>query len=116
MNLFMKTHKLHCQDPWFSLIADGKKSVEGRKNLARFRSWQPGDILVFYCGKRSFKTRITALRRYDLLENYLVAETIERALPGVKTISEGIDVYLQWSTLQEIKALGFLGIEIELLQ
>lgn len=111
----MNTHKLHCQDPWFSLIAEGKKSVEGRKNLASFRSWQPGDTLVFYCGERSFKTRIMALRRYDSLEDYLITETLERVLPGVKTISEGIATYLQWSTLQEIKALGFLAIEIELL-
>src|SRR5687767_200288 len=97
------THRLHCQDPWFTLIKEGKKPVEGRKNLPLFKSWQPQDTLIFYLGDQSFKTTITALRRYKALEDYLRTETLARTLPGVASVAEGVDIYLQWSTKEEIE-------------
>lgn len=109
----MKIHRLHCQDPWFSLIESGKKCVEGRKNLPKFCNWKPGDIVIFYLGTKDFKTRIRAIRQYYSLEDYLTTETLERVLPGVKTLEEGIQIYLQWSTLEEIGRFGFLAIEVE---
>lgn len=109
----MKTHRLHCQDPWFSLIESGKKSIEGRKNLPQFQSLNAGDIIIFYLGTKSFKTRIRDIRYYNSLENYLLTETLQRTLPGIKSLEEGIQIYLQWSTQKEIETLGFLAIEVE---
>lgn len=110
----MKIHRLHCQDPWFSLIRSGKKLIEGRKDLPTFKDWQPGDTIIFYLGNRSFKRKIAALRRYKSLEGYLQSETLERTLPGVSSIAEGVDIYLQWSTKEEIERMGFLAIEVSL--
>lgn len=110
----MKTHRLHCQDPWFTLIRTGKKPVEGRKDLPKFQSWSIGDLLIFDLDHQSFRTRIVGLNRYKTLEDYLRTETLERTLPGVKTIEEGILTYLKWSSREEIEKFGFLAIEIEL--
>lgn len=109
----MKTHHLHCQDPWFTLIKEGKKPIEGRKNLPQFKKWLPGDILIFYLNNQSFQTQITAFRHYKTIESYLQHETLQRALPGIQTMEEGIRIYYQWSTEAEIKKYGFLAIEVK---
>jgi len=111
-----KTHELHCQDPWFTLIRNGKKIVEGRKNLAKFKSWAPGDIIIFKFKHNFFKAQITAMRRYKSLEEYLDCEGISKVLPGINTKEEAIKIYLQWSSLEEIKKYGFLAIEIRLIK
>ena len=109
-----KTHRLHCQDPWYSLIKSGKKTVEGRKNLPKYASWRPGDTLVFELHGDEFETCIVAIRHYKSLEDYLKAETVERVLPRISETSDAIKVYLQWSTREEIQQLGFLAIEVQL--
>lgn len=108
----MKTHRLHCQDPWFTFIKNGIKSVEGRKNLPTFLSWQPKDKVVFFLGNNQFNTEIVALRRYNSLEDYLTNEKVEKVLPGITSLSEAIRIYLQWSSKEEIEQLGFLAIEV----
>lgn len=110
-----KTHTLHCQDPWFTLIKEGKKPVEGRKDNARFRDWKVGDTIVFTLGDASFRTRIAYIHRYASIEDYLNGETLARALPGVPTLEEGVRIYLQWSTREEVAERGFVGIGVELI-
>lgn len=110
----MKPHYLHCQNPWFSLIRDGKKTVEGRKNLPKFNFWQKGDYLIFQCGHEEFLTRIVDIRQYKTLQEYLKTEGFQRVLPGVQSFDEAIRIYQQWSTQAEIDKFGFLAIEIEL--
>lgn len=64
---------------------------------------------------KTFRAVVTGVNRYEApgaLEKYLKGETLERALPGVKTIEEGMEKYLQWSTMEEIEKYGMLGIQV----
>lgn len=112
----MKTHRLHCQDPWFTFIENGRKRVEGRKNLPKYQSWSPGDVIVFYLEAREFNTVIKDMRHYKNLKDYLLTEGIDKVLPGINSLQDAMAVYLQWSTPKEIERDGFLAIEIELLR
>ena len=107
-------HKIHCQEPWFSLIRQGKKPVEGRKASPSYKSIKVDDTIEFFGGQESFICVVEAINRYSSLEEYLRCETLERALPGVKTMDEGIRIYLQWSTREQINKHGFLGIQVRL--
>lgn len=111
----MKKHHLYCQKPWFNLIRNGKKTVEGRKNLPKFLLWRPNDHLIFQLNDEQFLTRIIDLRRYNGLAEYLNAEGFHKVLPGVKSFDEAMHIYWQWSTKEEIAKYGFLAIEVELL-
>lgn len=106
-------HKMHCQEPWFSLIRQGKKPVEGRKASSNYRKIKAGDIIEFFCEQERFSCFVESINHYDSLEQYLENETLQRALPGVKTLAEGISIYLQWSTPEEITRHGFLGIQVK---
>lgn len=109
------SHTLHCQDPWFSLMKNGKKLVEGRKNSAKNSQIKAGDTIVFYFHNEQFLTQVTEVRKYVSLEAYLHDVTVEKALPGIPTFEEAVHTYLQWNSQEEIEELGFLGIFIKVL-
>ncbi|MFA6916126.1 MAG: ASCH domain-containing protein [Parachlamydiales bacterium] len=108
----MALFTIHCEDPWFSYIRQGIKPVEGRKNTHSYRKIKVGDQIKFINGTDSFIANVTEIREYSSLEKYLEDVTLEKALPGVETIEEGLNIYYQWSTEEKIKQYGFLGIFI----
>lgn len=106
--------KMICFDPWFSFIKDGIKSVEGRKNSPTYSSLEVGDLIEFINGDEHFTARVVELRTYATLEEYLLDVTYQKAVPGVTSLEEAINIYLQWSAQEEIERYGFLGIFIAL--
>jgi len=109
----MKTFNIHCEDPWFSFIRQGIKTVEGRKGTHLYKNIQSGDQIHFTNGTESFKAEVSEVRRYDSLEQYFEDATLERALPGVKSLEEGLAIYHQWCTKEQIERYGFLGISLK---
>ena len=109
----MPTFNIHCDDPWFSYIRQGVKPVEGRKKTHSYKKIIAGDFIIFSNGKESFKVLVTEVREYDSLEQYFEDVTLEKALPGIATIEEGLNIYYQWTTEEKIKQYGFLGIFVK---
>lgn len=106
----MATFSIHCADPWFTHILEGRKPVEGRKNTHTYHKIQQGDTICFTNGKKSFEADVIEIRKYSTLEDYFADVTLEKALPDVATLEEGIAIYLQWSTEAQIQQYGFIGI------
>lgn len=102
--------KLMCDDPWFSYIRNGIKPVEGRKNSPKHQKIHVGCLIEFSNGKETFLASVTEIKSYTSLEEYLYDVTFQKALPGVSSFEEAVNVYTQWNTLDEIKKVGFLGI------
>lgn len=110
-----QVHQLSCVEPWFSLLKSGQKPVEGRMKEAMFDQYCLGDIIEFSSEKNDdrFTVRITQIKTYPSLEEYLNTVTIEKAVPGTRNIAEAMAVYHQWYTPQQIQQNGFLGIFVE---
>lgn len=107
---------IYCSEPWFSLIREGRKPVEGRKCSPSWSGVSVGDVLVFQNGDESFRARVVKVNHYDApdaLQKYLQGEGLDRALPGVTSIEEGERIYLQWSTREEIDQYGMMGIQVQ---
>lgn len=109
----MNTINMHCEDPWFSYLRRGIKPVEGRKNTPAYQDIKVGDKINFSNGKDSFMADVVEIRTYSSLEQYLEDVSIEKALPGVKSLQEALDIYHQWSTEEKIRQYGFLGIFVK---
>lgn len=105
--------ELHCDEPWFSYIRKGIKPVEGRKNSPKYQKIQINDLIDFSNGNDHFRAIVTEIRSYPSLEDYLNDVTIQKALPNISSLEEAIDIYHQWSTPDEIRKHGFLGIFIK---
>lgn len=111
---FPKTHQLHCQEPWFSLLRSGKKKVEGRKNSAKYHTIAVQDTIEFYCDDERFTCTVTALKMFQSIEDYLHTVTFQAALPGIQSFEEAVRIYQQWNTPEEIEQHGFLAIFIQI--
>lgn len=108
--------EIYCQEPWFSKIKNGLKKIEGRKYSTKYASLKNGEILKFLCEQQSFLTEVVKVVHYHTLEDYLVSEGIENALPGIDTFSEALNIYLGFNSREQLdKAGGFLAIHLKVL-
>ena len=74
---------------------------------------EKGDTITFLHKKRSFNCKITSIHHYDTFENYLTKETLQKCLPSIDTIEEGVDVYRQFYSPENEKKYGILAIRIK---
>lgn len=120
----MTTHYLSILNPkecpTYTFIKEGIKTVEGRKNSEKYQAYKKGDTLIFTCDGEELKTEITYIHRYKTVEDYLRRETLKKALPCVKTVKEGVEIYNLWTKKKDREKLrkkygfGFLGIGVKL--
>lgn len=103
-----------CIEPWFSLIKQGTKSIVGRKNCPEYQKMQVGDHIEFINVETQarLQVRVTEIRRYSSIENYLQDVGIDKAVPVAQSFEEALKIYHQFDTPQEIARDGFLGIFI----
>ncbi len=109
--------EIHCEEPWFTKIKQGIKTVEGRKFSNKFASLKSGEILKFCCANDSFLTQVIKVVPYKSLDDYLHSEGITRLLPGIENFQEALEVFLGFNTNEELDAVGgFLAIHIKVME
>lgn len=108
--------------PLLDYIKNGTKTVEGRKNSSTYHNIKKDDIIIFKTkGETDVYAKVTYVNKYKTLEDYLKTETIEKTLPCVKSLEEGIQMYNRWSSekerneLKEKYGYAFLGIGISVI-
>lgn len=101
----MTTHELPVSEPWFSLIKLGHKTREGRINKTKSASINIGDLVLFTNNElgvfRKFTVEIKNIVYYDDFQSYLENETLEKCLPCIDTIEDGLKVYYKYYTKYE---------------
>jgi ASC-1-like (ASCH) protein len=113
----MTTYIQHLSEPWFSLIKLNIKKVEGRLNKGTFAKMKIGDYIIFensdFDLKRTVKVKIKNIIEYESFKQYLEKEKLERCLPGISNINDGIKIYRKYySKSQEIE-FKILAIKIK---
>ncbi len=109
----MTTHNFHTKEPWFSLIRQGIKTVEGRKATHLFKKIKVGDKIHFTNGTDNFMAVVEDVRQYPSVEKYLEETTLEKSLPGIKTMEEALEIHYLWSAKDNINEYGFIGIFVK---
>lgn len=105
-------------EPWFSLILLGLKTVEGRKNKGRFKDMKIGDIVEWKNNDfkpRSVLTEIVGKAEYSTFREYIETEGLEKCLPSIQSIDNGIDVYFKYYTKEEEKKFGVVAIRLKVI-
>jgi len=96
----MTTYQKKLSEPWFSLIKLGIKTVEGRLNDGDFEKMKVGDHYLFTNNdlgfERKFKIEIKKISYYENFKIYLETETLEKCLPGIENIKDGLEVYYKY--------------------
>ncbi|ALV62542.1 ProFAR isomerase-like protein [Thermococcus sp. 2319x1] len=98
------------QEEYLKLIKEGKKKIEGRLYDEKRRQIKPGDVIVF---EGRLKVRVKALRVYPSFKEMLEKEGLDRVLPNVKSIDEGVETYRKFYSEEEERKYGVVAIEVE---
>ncbi len=70
-------------DEWISYIQEGRKSVDLRPNVGKFKALQVGDVVKFHTLTGYAICKITSLPVYSDVQEAIVMEGIRRVLPGM---------------------------------
>lgn len=115
----MSEYKKHLSEPWFSLIKLGIKECEGRLNKGDFSKMIKDDYIQFENEDlgfhRSFYCKITHIHNYNLFEDYLKNETLEKCLPGIDSMEEGLNVYYKYYTKEDESIYKIIAIRLKVL-
>jgi len=112
----MSIYEKNLSEPWFSLIHCGIKKVEGRLNKWDFVNMNIGDFIIFTNHElgfeRKLKIKIKHISYYDNFQIYLEKETLDRCLPTVYNIEDGLKIYYKYYSKSDeleykIKAFTF---------
>ena len=109
---FKKNKIYYVNEPWFSLIKDEIKTIEGRLNRRDYSQFKKGDIIIWVNDLEFIKTKIVSLRHYKTFEDYLMTEGLEKTLPGIKTIEDGVNIYYNYYNKSDEDKYGVLAIEL----
>ncbi|KAB1213249.1 hypothetical protein CJ030_MR5G009656 [Morella rubra] len=79
------THELHVQEPFFSQLKDGRKTIEGRCAVGEYNRIVAGSLILF---NKCVLFDVQDVHRYASFSDMLRAESLAKVLPGVETIEE----------------------------
>ena len=114
-NKFM-TYENHRDEPYFSFLKNGQKTIEGRIRKKWYRILKPGDHIIVHNKDNEadiFETVVKDVRNYSSIKEMLEKEQFKKILPDIETVEQGIEVYRKFYTEEQEKEFGVVAIEVE---
>ncbi|KAL5543198.1 hypothetical protein UlMin_010908 [Ulmus minor] len=99
--------ELHVQEPFFSQLKDGIKTVEGRCATGNYKRIGPGSLILI---NKCIAFKVECVHSYVSFSEMLEAEGLAKVLPGVKSVEEGVEIYRKFYTEEKERSNGVLGI------
>lgn len=99
--------ELHVQEPYFTQLKDGLKTVEGRCAVGDYNRIGSGSLIL--CNK-CLVLKVQDVHGYLSFSEMLQAESLAKVLPGIKTIDDGVQVYRRFYTEEKEKTNGVVAI------
>lgn len=103
--------ELHVQEPFFSLLSDGVKTIEGRCAVGDYKRIQAGHVLI--CNK-CLMLQVQDVRQYSSFREMLEVESLASVLPGVTSIEEGVQIYRNFYSEEKERSNGVLAICVQI--
>ncbi len=107
--------EVNVSEPWFSLMKNKKKRIEGRLNKGTFATLKKGEIIKFINNNNSFKAKIKKIVKYNTFEEYLSQEGLKRTLPNINSIEDGVNIYYKYYTKEQEREYKVLAIYIKVI-
>ncbi|KGN52990.1 uncharacterized protein LOC105434383 isoform X2 [Cucumis sativus] len=102
--------ELHVQEPFFTQLKDGLKRVEGRCAAGNYNRIQSGALILF---NKCLLFEVQDVRQYPSFYAMLKAESLDNVLPGVKTLTDGVQIYRNFYSEEKELSNGVLGIHVK---
>jgi len=112
-NLYRK----HVSEPWFSVMAIGCKTIEGRLHRDDWAKMEEGDQIDWYNHdfglKREFRTVILKKKIYPCLTSYLTTEGLQKTLVTIDNIKDGLKKYYIFYKPEDEEKYGIVAFELK---
>ena len=116
----VKLYRKHLSEPWFSLMAVGCKTIEGRLNQGDWHSIEEGDQIDWYNDdfgfKREFRTIILSKSIYKCFTSYLITEGLNKTLPTIENLEDGLKIYYSYYKQKDENKYGIVGLELQVVR
>jgi len=112
---------IYVHSPWFEALFRGDKLHEGRCNMRNSAKMQIGHILEIGLAKdnkrvitqATFQRKIKNILKFKSFEEALQTLPLQRVLPGVASVDDGVAIYHKYVSQENEQAHGVLMIELE---
>lgn len=112
-------YKKNLSEPWFSLIKLGLKKYEGRLNKGDFAKMKKNDVLEFSNNDfgfiRTVRCKIKSVKIYDTFRLFLEDKTLQKCLPGIDTIDNGVKIYYKYYNKHDENTYKIISIRMKVL-
>ncbi len=107
----------HRQEPYFSYLKSGQKTIEGRLRKGKYAKIKVDDTIAVSNIKETEEiiVVVTKVIWYQNFSNLIVAEGLDRLLPNIKTIDKGLEIYRQFYSKEDEKKYGSVAIHVKLI-
>lgn len=109
----MKNHHVKVQEPYYSHIAQGIKTVEGRLNKGTFLKIMSGDTITF---NGILKVEVVAKTIHSTFRDMIESNGVSNVIPHAETIDQAVKVYRKFYSESMEKASGVCAIHIKLIK
>jgi ASC-1-like (ASCH) protein len=110
-----KIYKNHRDEPYFSFLKNGQKTIEGRIRKKLYRDIAVNDHIVVFNKKEtdSVEVLVKRIAEYSSFKEMLEKEPFKKILPDVDSVKQGIEVYKQFYDSEQEKQFGVVVLEVE---
>ncbi len=107
----MKIISINIQEPYYSFILNGKKTIEGRLNKGKFASINIGDSIELKPEKIRFL--IVEKKIYKNFKEMMKIEGVKNVIPDKNSLDEAVNVYYKFYTKEDEQTFGVVAIRIK---
>ena len=109
-------HKYHLKELAFTLIKEGKKTIEGRLNKNSFKKIGVNDIINFTNNTDNIYVKVIDIKKYSSFLDMLKSEDINKVTPLSNSIEESLNIYRNCYSKNAEDKYGVLAFNIELIK
>lgn len=106
-------YEKNIEEPYYTLINDGKKKIEGRLFKDDFLKMKKDDIIKFKNQNSTFEVKIVKIKIYENFKEMLEEETLEKVAPNLESIEEALNVYYNFFSEEDRNKYKTCAIHIE---
>jgi ASC-1-like (ASCH) protein len=98
----------------FEFIKLGKKKIETRAAIDRYKKITKGDKVLFVCGKEKFEKEVKTVEFFKTIKGLVKKYKLNQINPACKTVKELEDMYYSFPNYKEkIKKFGIIAFELK---
>jgi len=106
----MKIVEIDIQEPYFSYIQSGQKTIETRLNKGKFKFLEIGDILRI---NNQANFEIIDKKLYSSFRDMIIKEGIENIVPDKDIVEDAINICYQFYSKKQEKEFGVMALRIK---